>query len=50
MFEQQNRTQEKRTNGPDFITRDGMNSLFSINLNSTHTPIGAIQRLKLARA
>ena len=41
---------QQRANDPDFMTRDGMNSLFSVNPDSTHTPIGAIERLKLARA
>ena len=50
MFVQQNHAQEKRVNGPDFMTRNEMNCFFSVNADSTHTPIRAIERLKLARA
>lgn len=50
MFVQQNHAQEKRANGPDFVTTDEINSLSSVNPNSTHTPIGALEKLKLARA
>lgn len=32
------------------MTRNKMNSLFFVNPNSTYTPIGAIERLKLAKA
>lgn len=32
------------------MTRDGINSLSSVNTDSTDTPIGAIEMLKLARA
>ena len=50
MFAQQNHAQEKRANDPDFVTTDEINSLSSVNSDSTHTPIGAIEKLKLARA
>lgn len=50
IFVKQNYVQEKRANNPDFIIRDEINSLFSINPNSIHTPIGAIERLRLAKA
>lgn len=49
MFAQQNHAQEKRANDPDFVTIDAINSLSSVNLDSTHTPIVAIEKFKLAR-
>lgn len=49
MFVQQNYAQEKRANGSDFVTTDEINSLFSVNPDSTYTPIGAFEKLKLAR-
>lgn len=45
----QQSTQEKRTHDADFEIRDAGSS-FTVNANSTHTPIGAIEVLKLARA
>lgn len=46
MFVQQNHAQEKGTNGPDSLTREGINSLSSVNTDSTHTPIRTIEKLK----
>ena len=32
------------------MIRDGINSFSSVNADSTYTPIGTIEKLKLARA